>query len=75
MFSSMIADLCQSLGEGHDGSMAQDQAAEVPRLHAEFQKLMTDDAISNTLDRQNKMHFRKNLRAFLFAVRGFLNTS
>ncbi|VFQ81253.1 unnamed protein product [Cuscuta campestris] len=65
-------DLYQRLG--HELIERQANPTFKLRLTNAFQSLTSSNGISSTLDRLNYQKFRKNLRAFLIEVRGFLRT-
>lgn len=46
--------------------------AQQERLAAEFERLLTAQDLTKSLDLQNKKKFRGNLVSFLGVVRGFL---
>ena len=42
------------------------------RLQAAFQELLSSNGLTKSLDRKNRMTFRRNLSSFLASARGFL---
>jgi hypothetical protein len=60
-----LASVAQGAGGG---------AARSERLGSALTRLTSDNGMTASLDRMNRMRFKKNMRAFVTEVRGFIQT-
>ena len=64
----------RTLGAEALAGVAQGGAGKSERLGAALTRLTSDNGMTASLDRMNRVRFKKNMRAFVTEVRGFIQT-